>query len=237
MHQTILEKYFEITKTNESWVCSSCYSPPFDCLPQDAFFKQMDVYSKHDKHCENTENYNNYCKVCQKSVRNKKKQKKLIPCHSCKSLIHKKCSNIPLVDLMNFDADKFKIWECSYCVANKFPFSTINDIEIYRLSFNSLFSCECLETITAEKLNFKRFEYSSIFGNNNSFKPDSDNNIDNLFDLKSDFDYYVYHQFHKLIHKLPTKQKNNFSLLHTNTQSLNHNFEQIQIKQNIWNQH
>jgi len=46
-------------------------------------------------------------------------------------------------------------------------------------------------------------------------------------DLKTNFDYYIPHDFHKLIKNLPKPNKH-FFLLHTNTCSLKRNFENLE---------
>ena len=60
--------------------------------------------------------------------------------------------------------------------------------------------------------------------------PDSGNQIETVFDLKPDFDYYDLHDFHKLINKTSaSKNKTAFSVFHTNICSLMYNFGQLEM--------
>jgi hypothetical protein len=56
---------------------------------------------------------------------------------------------------------------------------------------------------------------------------DPDSNIDKTFDLKTNFDYYNVHQFHKLGHKMTQKKMPPLSIYHTNIQSLNAKFDNL----------
>ena len=118
-------------------------------------------------------------------------------------------------------------WECKHCLSSKFPFSNVNDSEFEKLSFNSLFSCSCLKSTNFNTIRFKRFDFNSISPGKN-VGPDPFNYSDKFYNLEPNFNYSDIHEFHKIKQKLP-KKGNCFSLLHTNIQSLNHNFEQLEI--------
>ena len=83
------------------------------------------------------------------------------------------------------------------------------------------------KTTSPQIMNFKRFNYNSQHSSD-KHGPDPHDNIDQLFDLKPDFNYYNVHDIHKLNSKM-VNCKNKFSLLHTNIQSLNHNFENLEL--------
>ena len=221
--------YFNLE--GKDWVCSFCFSPPFAHLNDEQFLEMMmdnplAKFCNHQTSACNTDNFSKICSVCTKETRSKKT--KLIPCFSCNSLIHrKKCANIPLNQLLNFKKATWKNWECNACLVDKFPFSNMRDEDIVNISYNSLYNCACLTDIhDLEKINFKRFDYHKYLDSKHG--PDPDNLAEELFNLKPDFDYFSIHDFHKLVNKLP-KSKNSFSLFHTNIQSLNHNFDDLNI--------
>ena len=99
------------------------------------------------------------------------------------------------------------------------------------LTFNSNFDCSCKTTQTNNDFNFEHFHYSHFIQDkeNDIFGPDHENNVDQIFDLNPNFDYYNIHDFHKLIQNQPTKIKHSLSLLHTNISSLMHNFDNLEI--------
>ena len=112
------------------------------------------------------------------------------------------------------------------CYKNAIPFSNLGDEEFHQLQFNSTFDCKCnqssfmnlnLELIT---INMPTFESQTI-----NLNPNEIHDPDTVA-LKTDFDYYDILSFHKKIKNvLPQKC---FSLLHTNIQSLNCNFEKLE---------
>ena len=60
--------------------------------------------------------------------------------------------------------------------------------------------------------------------------PDPHNYIDKTLDINSRCDYYTNHDFHKLAKELNNNDKQKpFSILHTNIESLTHNFEALDI--------
>ena len=225
-------------KNASDFICCLCYSPPFSSLNNEQFLEQLN-FSFTIGSFENLildasfDTYRKRCSVCNRShkirkINQSKQFYKLVPCFSCKSLIHRKCTKIPLRELLNTDSNKMVTWECSHCNTDKFPFANINDSELDKLSFNSLFSCSCLKSTNFSNLRFNRFNFDSFYAGKN-FGPDPHNLTDTYFDLEPNFDYSSIHDFHKIKLKLPKKVKHSFSLLHTNIQSLNHNFEQLEI--------
>ena len=201
--------------------------------------EELNVDSVFDGHLTNNytfdpkfDNFRKCCSVCnkkhsQKTLNKLKSIRKLIPCNSCKSLIHRKCTSIPLSELLQNDKIAMATWECKHCLSSKFPFSNVSDSEFEKLTFNSLFSCSCLKNTNFDAIRFKRFDFNSIFPGKN-VGPDPFNYSDKFYNLEPNFNYSDIHEFHKIKQKLP-KKANCFSLLHTNIQSLNHNFEQLEI--------
>ena len=168
---------------------------------------------------------NTKCAVCSRKINDKKKHKAL-PCLSCRSLVHRRCSNISIYDLNN-SLESFSHWECILCKRNKFQFSDIEDETIVECSFNSNFNCFCktIETPVLRRdhilryTKFDRKEVSSV---------DHLNMIDDCLQIKTKFDYFNVHEFHKLTQPLKHNKEVPFSIYHTNVQSLICNFENLE---------
>ena len=230
-----LKQFIEISKTSEPWICNQCYNPPFISVDNNAFHDLVVNHDHLEQHTLNfigTNNFSPKCPACSRNIPVNKRYTSL-PCHTCKSLVHRYCCNIPLHELLNLRASDLAQWECKVCLADKFPFSDMDTHELLKNNFNSNFDCTCKTTCLTNRssFNFKQFQYSEYLNDNENdvFGPDPYNLTDKMFDFHPEFDYFDIHDFHKLIKKQPKNQKNNFSLFHTNIQSLMHNFEYLEI--------
>jgi len=167
---------------------------------------------------------NNYTRNCSVCSRNTKQPNSSIPCPNCKHLIHKKCSNLNPNQLLHLKRHP-NVWECPFCVENKFPFANVEDEFLEIASFNSNWTCNCKHrSITpcndnsTYKLVLDKFK--------NSEKIDEfDEQFDTYHTLKPNFKYYETHEFHMLKDKV----KNPFSLLHTNIRSLPFNGDNLKM--------
>ena len=145
-------------------------------------------------------------------------------------LIHKKCTNLNSNQLSSLK-NTINIWECPRCTKLKFPFSDIEDDEIYLSSFNSNWSCNCGKLRPAplckDKYNLKTL--FSLFDDTEDESSSQNNEFDEQFNmhhtLKPDFNYYETHDFHTLKDRV----KNPFSLFHTNISSLQHNGDNLEL--------
>ena len=111
---------------------------------------------------------------------------------------------------------------------NKLPFTSLKDLELIDLAFNSNFTCPCqktctnvdnheiLKTLDLCKLNLS--EHDPLYGND----------INSHVNFHSNFDYYTIHKFHKLVKNLSLKNGKLFSLMHTNISSLLGNVEKLE---------
>ena len=170
------------------------------------------------------------CSVCSNLIKNPKALMNSIPCPSCKHMIHKKCSNLSPSQLSGLKSTT-NIWECSNCTKLKFPFSEVEDEEIYLSSFNSNWTCNCGNqrpalSCTKDGYNLKSlFHQSDDSDRNNMFShgDEFDEQFDLHHTLKPDFNYYETHDFHSLKDRVI----NPFSLLHTNISSLQHNGDNL----------
>ena len=156
-----LIQYHELSNTKIDWICTNCYPFPFCNLDTDSFHDTMNntldldtcsaaIQESAPKKLSTT------CSVCTRKSKNTAKLKKLIPCQSCFSLIHRRCTKLPLTQLLNFTSDDLNKWEYIVCISEKFPFSNIDDSDVTSLTFNSNFNCNCQNDVVIKnnELNF-----------------------------------------------------------------------------------
>lgn len=214
------------------WYCKGCLEEifPFAKLDRLNIIKLMDTPPNINKrerqlqHIVLNKNYSKNCSICVRKLTNPKKG---IPCDTCKTLIHRKCSGIPKLNTTLLDENILKNWECQNCNKQKFPFALIDNNELLSSSFNSNLNCICnnKENLINNKANM-RFKYEigdfSETENDPSFLPDTNDTLQ----LNLSFDYFQSHEFHKFINKI--NREKSFGLLHTNICSLQHNFDNLQ---------
>ena len=115
-------------KTN-SWLCKTCINEniPFSNLDND----NLKSISKQTKvnNVKKLINFNKFCNICNK---NNNDIEKAVPCHICKNLIHRKCSNLNTSYIEN--KLNLETYMCQVC-DNTFPFTKL--INIKGESFNS----------------------------------------------------------------------------------------------------
>ena len=115
-------------------------------------------------------------------------------------------------------------------MSSHFPFQITDTDDIQKLPFNSLIFCPCLDSST--ELSFKDCEVfkmtDNLYDNDSIFShaPDQHNNLSLTLDVNSRCNYYTNHEFHKLGTELDKKKKP-FSILHSNIESLMHNFDAL----------
>ena len=71
-----------------------------------------------------------FCRVC---ARRNNHLSSALKCEQCQHFIHKKCSK------MSNNINKIKNYVCAECIAEKIPFSHLENDEISELSYNSNF--------------------------------------------------------------------------------------------------
>ncbi len=219
---------------SEPWTCPPCTSLPFsDLNPQDfAEVVSCDAQdiknyfqSFPDRHL-----YKTRCSVCTKKV-NVNQQRKSFLCTGCSSYTHRKCCNITTYNLLHSKPSHLKNWYCNTCMCNRFPFQTVDTADLHSMTFNSQFSCPCLEN-SSDSIPTCTDEYKSttnLYMSDSIFThgPDPFNNIDKTLDINAKCNYYTNHEFHKLTTNTKHDKKP-FSVLHTNIQSLSHNFDALE---------
>ena len=162
------------------------------------------------------------------SLLQKKNKNNSLKCNTCKSKIHKKCTNLKTRDIFYIKTSKKKTWECLSCQAIKFPFSALYDHEIQNETFNSNFSCKCQENLASHNIKSDyKFRFYSKEINDKCGQNLIDLNDEQLqkIALQPNFKYYQNHEFHKLINNIDKK----FSILCTNICSVNANSENLEL--------
>ena len=219
----------------QTWFCPDCTMMPFNDLNTQDMCKLVND-GMHLRAYFNivtcNSNFSSVCSVCSRKI-HKKHIAKSLPCTSCKSYVHRKCCNINLSDLLSAKPSHLKYWTCSTCLAAKFPFQGENNFEISKISFNSLIFCPCQhKTYDTEKLEqletFSIYDPSMDFDSTIPVGPDPSKYLDSTFDINARCNYYANHDFHKLVATTKKKQKKPFSVMHTNIQSLSHNFDNLE---------
>ena len=152
------------------------------------------------------------CSVCSRNINNNKLHK-AIPCLSCFTLIHRKCSQISLYDLNN-NAEKLNNWECLACQREKYPFACVQEESILEECFDSNLICACRNTEIPAISRNMRFTAQKIHGKDTNM--DFINMLDDCCTLRVKFNYFEVHTFHKLCLNFKNKQNIPFSIYHTN---------------------
>ena len=182
---------------DKKWFCPSCTkgSLPFQSLSDKQFGKCVGTIPQ-TEFTSNIFSFTKNCSVC--SGRSNDIQNS-IPCVTCESLIHVRCSRFQPRSALTCNV--LREWSCSSCCLQLFPFSPLDYHELMRLLFTSNVLCACQnDTIdscdkrTREKLDLCKLsikEHDELYIND----------IDQHLTLQSNFNYYELHDFHNLIAK------------------------------------
>ena len=211
-------------KNTDTWFCDPCLSIPFSNV------SNQDLVSVfHDPPSFDVNQFPNLCSVCSRHI-NYNKKHRCLPCHSCMSLVHRKCTSLSLSLINSMNKCDLLRWECLNCQHEKFPFSGVASKDIVADSFNSNYDCPCRTTCPTSI--FKRNEYRLDLFKKSDDKfylqqdvPDDDQGTK----IDSNFDYYEDHEFHKLLKSETLFEKPLFSIFHSNIQSLQNKIENIHI--------
>ena len=113
-----------------------------------------------------------------------------------------------------------------------FRFTQIGKFELEKLSFNSNFTCSCLQKDSYSNIHENYLNHilnlkELLRINKNPHYSAKDPNV-NVADPNC-FNYYLNHEFHKLNKNINSDKNDKFSLLHTNICSLQGNFEKLEM--------
>ena len=190
---------------------------PFHNLTTNQFQNFIESNNSIPPLSKQTFKYVNACSIC-----NRKNKKNGLKYSTCKSIIHKKCTQLKTTELLTIKVQGQKSWECLSCRKLKFPFAVLSNHDIQKDSVNSLFQCKCQTTIPTDIADNK-YVLDYFF---DEYKENPGNNIIDLNDkeldkhsIQSNFQYYQNLEFHELSKNL--KRNKTFSILLTNICSLN----------------
>ena len=220
-----------------TWLCKPCHENekslfPFYRIDNNSLRKLFSIKDIYEKKIEiflnNHQTISKQCSVC---YRNITQPKKAVPCKTCIGLVHRKCSGLKTISILEFfNSNIFQHWECPSCMHTNFPFYKSSDIEIKEQSFNSNFNCYCKTNSNyLHKSNSHVFNFNIEIDNNDkqfSAEPDTFNH-GNSYNIICDFDYYNTHDIHKLTKK--SVESKDFSIFHSNICSLQGNFEKLEL--------
>ena len=193
---------------------------PFHNVDYKSLVKMSSTFDKYSLQAmsEQTSQYSSICAICSKKLA---KNNPGIPCSSCNSKIHSKCSGI--TDPKNtFHLFKGK-WQCKNCIRNKFPFSDIDNNSLLELTGNSLSknSKNYAEFPIDEKLKLLLSQsHSNWYAHTTSDEWDPDES-----EVNSNFAYYDVPNFNKTRQTWDHHQS--LSLFHTNISSLSANCDKL----------
>ena len=128
-------KFKALSLSDEDFYCQICISEilPFMSLTNLKFYKMLNNVN----HNINTVSY--LCLVCQNKCANSIQLKKLQPiqCNSCHHWVHLICSGLSEQKSKYADTVMQKYF-CNRCLTDFLPFHTLSNVELLKLSYNSL---------------------------------------------------------------------------------------------------
>ena len=154
------------------------------------------------------------CNNCGKSV----KDRTSIKCSLCLTKVHLKCNYLNYVDSQYIKFSN-KTWRCYNCSKDLFPFTTINNFELYSLLSDRFY---CNSNWNESSLILKPPKnLSHIFNEFNSFSSDINNTPENVI-------YSNYYDIDQLQTFKKFTEKSSLSLFHLNTYSLSKNINDFE---------
>ena len=197
------------------------------CFFYNKHYRLLSSFVNYKRYCNhtfcNSQNISIVCSVCDK--RNNRAGTGIF-CRNCNSVVHKKCSRLKQAELLELKSKKVSfLWECSTCMKDKFPFHSLDNMDIVSGSFNSNFSCKCRKTA-----NFVLGSENYIFNYKvDSEKTDCEKTYSDMmtdsFILQPKFKFYQTYEFDKFVNTLSECKA--FSVFHANICSLQANFESL----------
>lgn len=167
------------------------------------------------------------CPYCQQQV---SENSKAIECDSCFQWYHFKCSGLTIKQYNHYCSIE-DLWFCLRCRNLIFPFNSITDNNLLKLTFNSNTTCCCSKKISRLRLeNLSNLEVISSISNVPNL---GESDIDEQISHKINFNYYSTHDFHN--NSEISGLKNSLSFLHCNIRSLQANYDHLLDMLNILN--
>ena len=199
----------------DNWICRSCIfdNVPFSGLDNNQIKREFIKITDNEKNTK----YRRFCYVCEKT---NNRVKLAVPCKYCNCLIHKGCTKIPNIDI---DARERNNFICSRCRCDIFSFNEIDDSELKDFAFNS--SCKYGNKSDNEIINNFQLTDDIEFADNTVM---ANYDIDNNLIQPKNFKFYSVHTYNKLRKSMESNCTNTFSIFHSNIESLNKKFDDLQ---------
>ena len=205
-----------------NWLCKHCRPVifPFHNVDYKTLIKFSTKNEKYslDNMSKGASSFSRKCSICSKNL---SKNNPGIPCYSCNSKVHSKCSGI--ADCKNnFHLYKGN-WQCKNCYKDKFPFSDLDNKSFIELAATNRPPIKNREYPIDEKLKLllSQTHVSNWYAHNSPNKwdhPDKSN-------VKPNFAYYDIPDFNKCRHTW--NQQNSLSVFHTNISSITANSDKL----------
>ena len=216
------------SKTQINWLCKSCRPNvfPFHNVDYKNLMKMCNSHAKFS--LENMSalapDMSRTCSVCVKVL---SKSNQGIPCHSCNSKVHVKCSKVsdPKNSFHTFKGN----WQCETCMKNKFPFHDLTDSDFSDLHENPLaLTIDISSKSVDEKLKLLLSLNSKSNWYAHTCNTDLEPSESEMFqhEIKPNFHYYDVNDFRKT--QQTWNRKNSMSIFHTNISSIMANVDKLE---------
>ena len=126
------------------------------------------------------------CSKCSKAVGN---NCRVIQCDNCLGWHHLKCSLLTIKNY-NYYSSTNDLWLCICCRSQIFPFHSLSNTDINKLSFNSNCNCLCSKSRACSRLD------SLILSSISNTPHLTEIDVDLHLPSQTNFKYYTTHDFH-----------------------------------------
>ena len=145
-------------------------------------------------------------------------------CSLCNLCYHFNCTSLTLADYKYFKSSSLG-WTCQICSQSTFPFHSIEDNELVKLSYNSNLSCLCSKnSVNAILEDLPVLQTISNIGNIPHL---SNSDPESNTPSKVNFNYIDIHKFH-CSPEINSCSNKAFSLLNCNIRSIQANFDNLE---------
>ena len=144
-------------------------------------------------------------------------------CSLCNLCYHLNCTSITLADYKLFKSSNLG-WTCQICSQSIFPFHSVEDNELIKLSYNSNLSCLCSKnSVNAMLADLPVLQTISNIGNIPHL---SNSDPESNTPSKVNFNYFDIHKFHSSP-EISSCSCKAFSLLNCNIRGIQANFDNL----------
>ena len=161
------------------------------------------------------------CSKCSKAVGD---NCRAIQCDNCLGFHHLKCSLLTIKNY-NYYSSTNDLWLCICCRSQIFPFHSLSNTNINKLSFNSNCNYLCSKSIACSRLD--SLPCLDILSSISNTPHLTELDVDLHLLSQTNFKYYTTHDFHMSEQIRNSFIKKSFSAFHCNIRSLAANYESL----------